>query len=127
MSSWWDDLKNSIVSGLSLLATTIHTATGNGTGVDLSTGDGGSCAIIHAGTITDGTHTITLEESTALAGAYTAITGAESKALAVADSDTVTVLNFKRSKAFVRAVKTVAGATTGGIYSVAIHSMKKAG
>ena len=125
MSSWWKDLKNSIVGGISLRPAA-RTSTGNGSGVDLLTGDGGSCAIIQAGTITDGTHTVTVEESNDNS-TYTAVSGADSKALAAADSDTVTLLNFTRTKRYVRAVTTVAGATTGGLYGVAVHAMKKAG
>jgi len=127
MSSWWNDLKNSILGAVSILAGTIHTATGNGTGIDLLTGDGGSCAIIQVGTITDGTHTITVEESDAVGGTYAAVPNADSKAIAAADSGLVYVLNFKRTNRWVRAVKTVAGATTGGHYGVSVHAMKKAG
>jgi hypothetical protein len=89
-------------------------------------GDGGSCLIVQASTVTDGTHTITAEESNNDSD-YTAVVGADSLALTSANDNTVHVLNFQRAKQYVRAVKTVAGASTGGIYGVSVHAMKKAG
>lgn len=126
MSTWWNDLKNSLVSAMSILVATI-TSTTTGSAVDMGTGDGGSCAVAHCGTITDGTHTLTMTESDTSTGAFTAVPSADTKVIGAADSDTVVVVNFKRSKRWIKAVSTVGGATTGGVYGVAIYSMKKAG
>lgn len=124
--TWWNDLKNSLVSAMSILVATI-TSTTTGSAVDMGTGDGGSCVVVHCGTITDGTHTLTMTESDTSTGAFTAVPSADTKVIAAADSDTVVVVNFKRSKRWIKAVSTVGSATTGGVYGVAIYSMKKAG
>ena len=129
MSTHIMDLKNAAVIGTSL-APQARTATANGSGVDLQAGGGGSSfAILDVGTATDGTHAIKLQESkndnTAdpeAADAYADITGATFTEPA---ANTPQVINFKRSKRWVRAVSTIATATTGKVYGVLIGSPKK--
>lgn len=101
-----------------------RTASANGTGVDLQ-GYQGAMAALTTGVITDGTHTVALEESddnsvfTAVAaadliGAFTALTTAAS------DDNSVQRVGYIGNKRYIRAAVTVAGATTGGIYGVTI-------
>lgn len=126
MATWINDFKNNVVGGLSL-APAARTASANGTAVDLLEGDGGCFADILTGALTDGSHNISLEEGDASDGSdAVAITGA-TQAIAATDDNKVFQINFKRSKRYVRAVTTVASATTGGIVGVAIYSMKKSG
>ena len=126
MSTYINDLKNSVVADTSIAPATI-TSTTTGDAVDLGEGDGGSTAVVVAGTITDGTHTLTFTESDTSGGTYTAVPAADAKALAAADSGNTVLVNFTRSKRFVKAVSTVASATTGGVYGVALLAMKKSG
>ncbi|MEM9566293.1 MAG: hypothetical protein AAGA93_26975 [Actinomycetota bacterium] len=97
-----------------------HTASANGAGVDLA--DFGSAAVVVvAGAITDGTHTITVEESDDNS-AFTAVAAEDlDGTYTVIDSDddgTVQKVGYQGTKRFIRAVTTVAGVTTGGIYGV---------
>lgn len=130
-SYFLNDLANSYVGGVSLQPAA-RTATANGTGVDLSSGDGQAHAIVIGGTYTDGTHAISFQESKndgaadehAAADAYAAI------------SDTVTVTNitgtslqivtFRHKEPWVRAVLTVTGSpSTGAVISVVIIAAKR--
>ena len=124
--TWIHDLKNSVDGGASLFPV-VRTASANGTAVDLLTTDGGGFAVVLTGTLTDGTHNISLEEGDASNGSdAVAITGA-TQAIAATDDNTQFIINFRRSKRYVRAVTTLGSATTGGIVGVAIYAMKKAG
>lgn len=121
-----NDLKNSVVADTSISPATITTTT-TGAAVDLGECDGGSTAVVVAATITDGTHTLTFTESDTSGGTYTAVPAADARALTSADTGNTALVNFTRSKRFVKAVTTVAGATTGGVYGVALLAMKKSG
>lgn len=126
MSTFWNDLKNSAVADTSIAPATI-TSTTTGGAVDLGECDGGATAVVVAGTMTDGTHTLTFTESDTSGGTYTAVPSADARALTSADSGNTVLVNFKRSKRYVKAVSTVASATTGGVYGVALLAMKKSG
>jgi hypothetical protein len=95
-------------------------ATVNGTGVDLA-GTGNffrtAMLVVHAGAITDGTHTFKLQESDDnstftdvgaqdLQGTLTAVTTAQ--------ANSVQRQSYTGSKRYLRGVVTVASATTGG-------------
>ena len=113
-------IKTSIAQGA-------HTASVNGTSVDLAGVDGATVYIL-PGTWTDGSHTIKVQDSpdnstftdcTAASlvpasanGAFTAIT---SSGTAVAQK-----LGYVGTQRYIRAVSTVSGATTGAIYTVVV-------
>lgn len=126
MSTYINDLKNSVVADTSIAPATI-TSTTTGGAVDLGECDGGSTAVVVAGTMTDGTHTLTFTESDTSGGTYTAVPKADTQVLTSADSGNTVLVNFTRSKRFVKAVSTVGSATTGGVYGVALLAMKKSG
>jgi hypothetical protein len=126
LATFWNDLKNSLVAGISIVSAAI-TSTTTGSAVDLGEGDGGSCGVFHCATITDGTHTISFTESDTSGGSYTAVAKSDTKVIAAADSTSVVVVNFVRTKRFVKAVSTVGSATTGGVYGAALYTMKKSG
>lgn len=91
------------------------TATANGTGVDLQ-GKYAAEVVFLVGTITDGTHTPSLDESDDNS-TFTACAAADmSGSLAVLASNTVRIVGYLGSKRYIRAKSTVAGATTGGVY-----------
>ncbi len=99
-----------------------RTASANGTGVDLA-GYERALVVVESGTITDGTHTIEVQESadnsTFTAVADTDLEGTE-PAIAAANDDTVWTIGYVGTKRYVRVAVTVAGATTGGVYGAQV-------
>ncbi|MGW0599957.1 hypothetical protein ACWD11_22775 [Streptomyces sp. NPDC002776] len=113
------------------LAIATRNATANGTSVDrMSSGASGTnewhqsaMLLVHTGTVTDGTHAITLQESddnaawanvaaTDLQGALPSITAT--------DDDKVFEVGYTGTKRYLRAVTTVTAGATGGIYGAQI-------
>lgn len=131
MASWWNDFKSSALSGISLSPIGNRTATVNGAGVDMKEAEVGLFALLTTGTITDGTYDVTLEESddnsvfTAINDFRTGSPAAFAQLDSTDDDDIALALTFKRSKRFVRAVATVAGASTGGELAVSLHGLRK--
>jgi hypothetical protein len=103
-----------------------RTATANGTGVDRLQGRvyyRSAMVMVHTGAITDGTHTISVEDSadntTFAAVADEFLQGTE-PALGSADDNEVHEIGYTGSKRYLRVTATVSGATTGGIYAAAV-------
>lgn len=103
-----------------------RTATANGTGVDRNVGANmhrTAMVVVSAGAITDGTHTIEVQDSddnstfAAVADAF--LQGAE-PAVVAADDNKLFFIGYIGSRRYLRVVTTVAGATTGGIYGADI-------
>lgn len=112
------DLKNNLQTVTSLAPAT-RTASANGSGVDLQGFDAAMVSFV-VGTITDGTHTPSLEESSDNA-VFTAVAAADLigsfAALASATNQSV---GYRGGKRYLRAVSTVSGATTGGVYGAVV-------
>jgi hypothetical protein len=127
MTTWINDLANNAVLGVSLQASSRST-NANGTGVDLVDTDGECFAFATVSAVSAGTTAptvdISMEESTASGGTYTAITGATFAQITAAG--TPAPINFKRTKRFVRAVGTVGGTTPTWTGAVLIMGQKKA-
>jgi hypothetical protein len=112
------DLKSNI-DLVQSLSPAVTTATTNGAGVDLQ-GFGSAVVVFHPGAITDGTHTPSVEESDDDA-AYATVAAADLQGtLAVLADDTIQRVGYIGTKRYVRAVSTVAGATTGGVYGAEV-------
>lgn len=98
----------------------------NGTAVDLQAlrNCQSGIAVLITGAVTDGTHTLGLEESDTSAGSYSAIPASRlSGALPAATSANPNAefeVGFIAQKQFVRGVVVTTGATTGGFTSVVI-------
>jgi len=120
------DLKN-VIDFANSLAPAARTATGTGTGVDLQ-GYNGAVVFFHVGTITDGTHTPKLQES-ADNSTFTDVAAADLEGTLAALATSVNQeAGYKGTKRYVRAVSTVSGATTGGVYAASIvrgHAVKQ--
>jgi hypothetical protein len=112
------DLKSNL-DFVASFAPAARTASANGTAVDLA-GFNASLILINAGTITDGTHTPKLQESddnstftdvdsSDLLGSFAALT-----------SNSIQKVGYIGNKRYLRAVVTVSGATTGGVYAATI-------
>jgi hypothetical protein len=105
-----------------------HTATVTGSTVDRMTDEGGfrnALLIVNAGTVTDGTHTFTLQESdddsTWSAVADEHLQGSE-PALTSANDAQVHEVGYVGHKRYLRAVATVTGSpATGGLYGAVIQ------
>ena len=121
MSTWWNDFKHSVLSGMSIPPAmyTVTVPAADSQYVDMKEAEYGLFLLAQADSVS-GTWTITLEESTTGTGAGTAISGI-SVSITTAG---VFIENFKRSMRFVRAVltETIAGTATIGI---SIHGLRK--
>ncbi len=116
------DLKSNLAVAQSL-APAARAIAGTGTAVDLQ-GRGSAMVVVHFGTWTDGTHTPSLEHSAdgtayvacdtnSLAGSFTAVSG-------TAGSDSVQKVGYTGNYRYIRAMMTVAGATTGALSSASV-------
>lgn len=98
-----------------------------GATVDRMTDEGGfrsALVVIHAGTVTDGTHTVELQDSpndsdwTAVASEY--LQGSE-PALTTSNDDQIHEIGYTGHQRYLRVVITVTGSpSTGGIYGATI-------
>lgn len=127
MATYLHDLENNTVSGTSLAVGAAKTTTTNGSVIDMLQADSLVNVQVVNGVITDGTHTITVEESTVTNTGFTAVTLNQDLDALTSSSTagTVQFANFQRSKRYVRAVTTVQTATSGGYYSVFFLGQKK--
>jgi phosphoribosylamine-glycine ligase len=109
------------------LAVALRTnGTVNGTTVDLHENKDASrsaMAIVFSGTITDGSHAITLQESDD-GSAWSAVAAADlqgsAPTITATDDDKVFELGYAGSKRYLRAVATTSGSTTGGTFGAVI-------
>jgi len=109
------DLKSNIGFDISL-APAARTASANGASSDLK-GYEGVAVVFLPGTITDGTHTPKLQESDDNS-TFTDVAAADQLGtLAVLASSTAQKVGYIGIKRYLRAVVTVAGASTGGVYT----------
>lgn len=117
--SWRKDLNKDLATATSF-APAVRTATANGTGVDLQ-GFGSAMIVWNVGTITDGTHTPTIEESDNNSS-FTAVAAADlSGTLAALASNTNQEIGYLGRKRYIRAVITVTGSpSTGGAYAALV-------
>lgn len=119
-------LYNTLV-GRSTIAPALHAATVTGATVDLLVhGDAARSAmvVINAGVVTDGTHTITVQDSpdgtswTAVADEF--LQGTE-PAITSSNDAQIHEIGYTGQQRYLRVVSTVSGApATGGLYSVDI-------
>lgn len=112
------DLKSNLGPAQSL-APAARTATANGTGVDLRDFDG-AMVMFDVGTITDGTHTPKIQESDDDSTYNDVAADDQLGTLVALASNTIQKISYIGNKRYVRAVSTVAGATTGGVYSATV-------
>lgn len=112
------DLKNSL-NAVTTLAPAARTATENGVGVDLQ-GFDGALVVIQAGTITDGTHSVKVQESDDNSTFTDVAADDLIGSLVDLTSDTVQRVSYIGVKQYIRVVSTVSGATTGGVYSALV-------
>lgn len=111
----------------STITPAVHSATATGTAVDrLVDGDGARSALIlvSAGTVTDGTHTVQVQDSpngtdwTAVADEF--LQGPE-PAITSANDERVHEIGYVGHQRYLRVVSTVSGSpVTGGVYSAVI-------
>lgn len=79
--------------------------------------------VVNIGTVTDGNHALSVEESDTSGGTYTAVDASRvfgaGQTLTSANSNSVAAIGCRPTKRFVRLVSTVTGTTTGGVYQAA--------
>jgi len=126
--TWIGDLKNNVVTGV-VLNVAAYTASGDGTAIDFISGFGNCFGLLFTGVVTDGTHDLKVQESDVSGSGFADTPGGASFAqltTAAGDDNKVQIINFKRTKRFLRVNRVTAGTTTGGIYGVFAMQMKKA-
>jgi hypothetical protein len=112
------DLKNRL-DAVQSIAPAAQTSTINGTGVDLAN-FAGAMVVFHPGAITDGTHTPKVQESDDNS-TFTDVAAADQEGtLAALAANTIQRVGYKGTKRYIRAVSTVSGATTGGVYGAVV-------
>lgn len=98
----------------------------NGTTVDLNENKDAcrsAMLIVHTGTVTDGSHAITLQESddnSAWATVAAADLQGSAPTLVAADDDVLYELGYVGSKRYLRASVVTSAATTGGVFGATI-------
>lgn len=113
------------------LAIAARTATANGTAVDRALSGasgtnewfGSATLLIHTGAITDGTHAITLEvsdDNSSWAAAAAGDIQGSLPSIGSSNDDALYEVGYVGPKRYLRAVTTVSGATTGGVYGATI-------
>lgn len=121
------DVNNQMVVKNAISPAAARAASTNGTAIDCArTGTGSQRVksvtfLFTTGTLTDGTYTLSIEESDSSGSGYAAIPAARVKndvgTIAATADDTAYGLSCMPAKRYVRLVVTAAGTTTGGIYS----------
>lgn len=115
-----------VVAKASLSPATYDT-TANGTAVDrvVSGGTRDAVVVITTGTVTDGTHTISIEDSDDGSTGWAAVPAGQlqgtAPAVVAADDDSVFEVGVTNSKRYLRVTSTVSGSpATGGVYGATI-------
>jgi hypothetical protein len=101
------------------LAPQARTATANGASCDMA-GFRSALVVVDVGTITDGAHTPKLQESDDNSTWSDVAAGDLEGTFANLATATNQIVGYKGRKRFIRAVMTVAGAATGGVYGVVL-------
>jgi len=115
------DLHNNVNAAISLTVAA-RTATTNGASVDLA-GFNAAEVFVVTGTITDGTHTISLEESddnTTFSTVAASNLLGSAPTITAPDDDKVFRFGYVGGKRYVRVKTTVSGATSGGTYGAIV-------
>lgn len=113
------------VSFKASLGPATRTATASGTAVDAGANGGMQeiVLVVATGTITDGSHAVKVQESddgsTGWADVAAGNLQGSLPTVVAASDDTVFEVGVRPTKRYVRAVSTVTGATTGGLYAAA--------
>lgn len=121
------DVNNQMVARNAISPAAARAASTNGTAIDCArTGIGSQRVksvtfVLATGTVTDGTYTLSIEESDSSGSGYAAIPANRVKndvgTIPATADDTVFHLSCLPAKRYVRLVVTAAGTTTGAIYS----------
>ncbi len=118
------EIFNETVIDQSISPAALITADEDGTGSDLQGFEAALCEI-NVGVVTDGTHTVVIEESDLLGSGYTAVADADlvgdaEPAITSANDDQIYRIAYIGSKQFIRVTTNVSGTTTGGFYNASI-------
>jgi len=123
VSGLFEDIKNNYVQGASIAPQTI-TVTTNGGAIDLdNTLEGFAELVVGAVSGTTPTLDVKVQESDTSGGTYTDIAGATFTQVTAANKQQL--INFKRSKRWLRAVATVGGTTPSFALAVSVFGRKK--
>ena len=121
------DLYSNVLNKETLTIAARTDGTVAGTAVDReedSSGFESAVIVVHTGTITDGTHTIEIQDSDASGSGFAAVAdsylqGSE-PAIVAADDNKVFEIGYLGPKRYVKAVVVTTGATTGGVFGATV-------
>jgi hypothetical protein len=116
---------DSIVARRSISPAVRTNGTLNGAAVNLGAyGAESAIAVVASGTVTDGSHVVSIEESDTGTGSWTAIPAGRlsvtAPTITSANSDAQFELGITPAKAFIRVVLVTTGATTGGLLAAVV-------
>lgn len=116
------DLVQKISAALSVSPQVLTNGTVNGASADMQNFES-AAVVVASGTVTDGTHTPSLEDSPD-DSAWTAVAAGDLigsfTAIAAANDDEIQEVGYKGSQRYLRAVVVTTGATTGALVAAAI-------
>jgi len=120
---------NSVLVQQTVTAANRTNGTVNGTAVDLWSNSvgrqkfGGALVVVQTGTITDGTHTVEVQESDDNSS-FTAVADADLQgtepAIGAANDNVVYEIGYRGSKRYLRAAVVTSGATSGGTFGAVL-------
>lgn len=113
------DAHNQIAVATSIAPAGNRTASVNGSGVDLAGYNAAAVAFVPAA-LTDGTYTPKLQESDDNSSFSDVAAADQSGTLAAFTANTIQEVSYTGTKRYIRAVVTVAGASTGGIFAAIV-------
>lgn len=116
---------DSTVGRLSVTPAVRANGTVNGAAVNLgATGADSALVVILTGTITDGSHAVTVEESASGTGGWAAVPAGRLSGtpptIGAANDDTQFEVGVTAAQPFLRVVVVTTGATTGGAFAAAV-------
>jgi hypothetical protein len=118
------DLGSMVKLNFSIGVAAKTTATVNGTAIDLAPYDG-AAVLFHVGTWTDGTHTLTVEESDASGSGFATVAAADligtlANVTANGSPNTIQEVGYIGKKRYIRPVIVSAGTTTGAVLGATV-------
>lgn len=122
-----DSYNNHLVKETIAVATRTAATTVNGTTIDRAEDDSyyqSALVVVHTGTITDGTHTVEVQDSDASGSGFAAVADSflqgPEPAIGASDDNKLYEIGYLGPKRYLRVAVTTAGATSGGTFGATV-------
>lgn len=121
----FNDLKNELLTGISLSPAANTNANTNGAGLDFVNGEQRCNVLIHAGTLlTNTVYYVTIQESSDNSTWTSPTDTTNTNTGNLNTSNSLTILSFQRGKRYVRGVLTISGTGAGGQFGIVFAEQK---